>query len=75
MTHLPSTPSQELAELDAKLDRLIELYQAVNRENRELNRQLYDLKEEKSLLREKAERARTRVEALITRLKTLEQNS
>jgi len=75
MTRALSTQSQELAELEAKLDRLIESHRAVNLANKELNRQLFDLKEEKSLLLEKAELAKTRVEALIIRLKLLEQNS
>ncbi len=75
MTRALFTQSQDLTELDAKLDRLIESYQVVTLENRELRRHLSDLKEEKSLLLEKVELAKIRVEALITRLKILEQNS
>lgn len=75
MTSTPSSQSQSLLELDAKLDRLIHLYRSLSLENRELKRQLEDLKEEKALLLEKTGLAKTRVEALIARLKILEQNS
>lgn len=75
MTHALSSQSQELMALEAKLNLLIASYQAVSRENRELSHQLRELKAERAVLMEKAVLAKTRVEALITRLKLLERNS
>ncbi|ASF45422.1 TIGR02449 family protein [Methylovulum psychrotolerans] len=62
-----------LQELEEKLDRLIEQYQAVKNDNRLLRLREQELLEEKTQLLEKSALARSRVEAMITRLKALEQ--
>ena len=63
-----------LQELEEKLDRLIEQYQAVKKDNDLLRLRQQELLEEKSQLLEKSVEARVRVEAMITRLKALEQS-
>jgi cell division protein ZapB len=62
-----------LQELEEKLNRLIEQYQAVKNDNRLLRLREQELLEEKTQLLEKSALARSRVEAMITRLKALEQ--
>lgn len=62
-----------LQELEEKLDRLIEQFQAVKNDNRLLRLREQELLEEKAQLLEKSALARGRVEAMITRLKALEQ--
>lgn len=61
-----------LQELEEKLDLLIEQYQAVKKDNQLLRLRQQELLEEKSLLLEKTALARSRVEAMITRLNALE---
>lgn len=71
----PSYTDQPLAltELEEKLDRLIEQYQAVKNDNLLLRQRQQELLEEKAQLLEKTAQARSRVESMITRLKALEQ--
>lgn len=75
MTQANAPQSPALQELEAHLDRLIDRYRAAIHENSELKRQLEELTIEKTLLLEKTNLAKTRVESLIIRLKTMEQNS
>jgi cell division protein ZapB len=63
-----------LQELEEKLDRLIEQYQAVKKDNDLLRLRQQELQEEKAQLLEKSVEARGRVEAMINRLKVLEQS-
>lgn len=63
-----------LQELEEKLDRLIEQYQAVKKDNELLRLRQQELQEEKAQLLEKSVEARGRVEAMINRLKVLEQS-
>jgi cell division protein ZapB len=68
-------PSLELKELEDKLDLLISQYQSVKSENNTLKTKQEALIMEKAKLLEKTTLARTRVEAMITRLKEMEQGT
>lgn len=68
-------PSLELKDLEDKLDQLIAQYQSVKNENNSLKSKQALLVMEKATLLEKTTLARTRVEAMITRLKEMEQGS
>lgn len=70
-THL----SKELKDFEGKLDQLIEQYHCVKHENSSLKTKQETLAQEKSDLLEKTTLARTRVEAMITRLKAMERGS
>jgi len=70
-THL----SLELTDFEDKLDQLIDKYQYVKSENSSLKIKQETLVQEKAQLLEKTTLARTRVEALITRLKAMELGS
>ena len=64
--------ASQLAQLEAKLSQLIELCQRLDRENAGLKAREATWQQEKLRLVEKNELARTRVEAMITRLKSME---
>jgi len=70
-THLPL----ELKDFEDKLDQLIDKYQYVKSENSSLKIKQETLVQEKAQLLEKTTLARTRVEAMITRLKAMEHGS
>ncbi|MFU8789448.1 MAG: TIGR02449 family protein [Methylobacter sp.] len=70
-----SNQSLELKELEDKLDQLIEQYDHVKNENRSLKTKQDSLVREKAKLLEKTTLAKTRVEAMITRLKAMENGS
>ena len=65
----------ELRELENKLDKLIERFHAVQQENLLLKSQQDSLILEKAQLVEKTTLARTRIEAMIERLKEMEQGT
>jgi cell division protein ZapB len=65
----------ELKELEDKLDQFIAQYHAVINENSTLKNEHDALIQEKNQLLEKTTLARTRIEAMITRLKEMEQGS
>lgn len=67
--------SLELKDLEDKLDQLIEQYTAVKNENNSLKTKQDALVREKAKLLEKTTLARTRVEAMIIRLKAMEHGS
>jgi cell division protein ZapB len=67
--------SLELKDLEDKLDQLIEQYEAVKNENNSLKIRQDALVREKAKLLEKTTLARTRVEAMIIRLKAMEHGS
>lgn len=58
--------------LEDKLNRLIRLCERLDKENKSLREKESDWARERTRLIEKNELARTRVEAMITRLKNLE---
>ncbi len=66
-------PSAELASLEEKLDELMTRYEQLKTENSSLKIRQDILVKEKAKLLEKTTLARTRVEAMITRLKSMEQ--
>ncbi|WP_432743267.1 TIGR02449 family protein [Methylobacter sp. G7] len=67
--------SVELKGLENKLDQLIEQYDRVKNENSSLKTKQDSLVREKAKLLEKTTLARTRVEAMISRLKAMENGS
>ncbi|MFA5921587.1 MAG: TIGR02449 family protein [Methylococcaceae bacterium] len=69
--HLPL----ELKNFEDKLDQLIDRYHTVKNENSSLKIKQETLVQEKAQLLEKTNLARTRVEAMITRLKAMEHGS
>jgi len=70
-THLPP----ELKDFEDKLDQLIDKYHGIKNENSSLKIKQETLVQEKAQLLEKTTLAKTRVEAMITRLKTMEHGS
>lgn len=66
------TESLDLAALEARVDELIRTIDKLSNENRALKSQQATLSAERSLLIEKTEMARTRVESMIARLKAME---
>ncbi|MGR9014387.1 MAG: TIGR02449 family protein [Gammaproteobacteria bacterium] len=70
-----SNQSLELKSLEDKLEQLIERYVHVKNENSSLKTKQDSLVREKAKLLEKATLARTRVEAMISRLKAMENGS
>jgi len=69
------TTLADLREVSARIDRLVELCQRLSEENRSLRQSQEQLANERAALMAKNEQARTRVEAMIARLKSLEQNA
>ena len=70
-THLPL----EFKDFEDKLDQLIDTYHTMENENSSLKSKQETLVQEKAQLLEKTSLARTRVEAMITRLKAMEHGS
>lgn len=70
-----SYPAAELQSLETKLDVLIDQYKHIKVENVSLKIKQDTLVREKAKLLEKTTLARTQVEAMINRLKAMEQNS
>lgn len=68
-------PSSGLALLEDRIDALIELCEALAVENRALREKQESLTADRAKLIEKNELAKTRVEAMINRLKALEKTS
>lgn len=66
---------QELAALGQQLDRLLETVRRLTEENRSLRHSQEQLSGERAGLLARNEQARSRVEAMIQRLKSLESNS
>ena len=65
---------QEWAALENKISELIELCGVLSKENHALRAQQQNWTKERAKLIEKNELAKSRVESMITRLKTLEQD-
>jgi len=70
----PDPVQQELATLNQQLDRLLELVRRLQEENRSLRHSQEQLASERAGLMARNDQARTRVEAMIQRLKALESN-
>jgi cell division protein ZapB len=71
----PETPQTGLAVLAERLERLARLSERLDRENQALCEQLAELRLERDALFEKNEQSRARIEAMIVRLRSLEQTS
>ena len=67
-----SVTEQELRKLEVRLDELVRSIERLKEENRSLRNQQDSLVTERANLIEKNELARTRVEAMINRLKAME---
>lgn len=72
MTNEEQNQPIEIQALEAKLDSLIERYNSMKNENVSLKAKQEELVREKAKLIEKTSLARSRVEAMITRLKSME---
>lgn len=71
----PSDPVQiELEALGRQVDRLLDTVRRLNEENRSLRHSQEQLSGERASLLARNEQARSRVEAMIQRLKSLESN-
>ncbi|WP_343881896.1 TIGR02449 family protein [Rhodanobacter caeni] len=70
----PDAVQQELAALAQQLDRLLETVRRLTEENRSLRHSQEQLSGERAGLMARNELARSRVEAMIQRLKSLESN-
>ncbi len=76
MNPVPKIMSDDLLEsLEAKMDRLIQVCERLQHENEELRAKSQDWQRERVRLIEKNDLARSRVEAMIIRLKSLESES
>ncbi|MFT4606973.1 MAG: cell division protein ZapB [Urechidicola sp.] len=65
----------DLRQLEQRIDQLIDTVGSLKNENTNLRQQQEKLVAERSQLLDKTETARTRVEAMISRLRSLELNS
>jgi cell division protein ZapB len=70
--HNPKKPTEELESLEARLQELLGLCERLKGENKSLRNQQESLTTDRATLIEKNEIARTRVEAMISRLKAME---
>lgn len=70
-----SNLANEFAEISGRLDRLLELVHRLTEENRSLRASQEQLSVERANLLAKNEQARSRVEAMIVRLRSLESNA
>jgi cell division protein ZapB len=68
-------PDQELKALESRIDELVRACTHLKEENRMLAARQDSLVSERATLIEKTEMAKSRVEAMITRLKSLESGS
>lgn len=66
---------EDMRDLERKADQLIDLLTKIKAENKALRSKLDELTNEKSLLMQKNDQAKTRLESMISRLKTLEQTA
>ncbi len=71
----PSDLQQELDALNRQVDQLVETVRRLSEENRSLRHSQEQLATERAGLMARNEQARGRVEAMIQRLKALENNS
>jgi cell division protein ZapB len=69
-----SAHEQTLVTIGDRVDRLLELCRTLQEENRSLRHSQEQLATERAQLLARNEQARSRVEAMIMRLKSLEQN-
>ena len=75
LSEAPETPETGLAILAERVERLARLGEYLARENQALREQLAELQAERDALFDKNEQSRARIEAMIVRLRSLEQTS
>lgn len=68
-------PDQEIKNLEEKVERLIKLCEQLQIENQSLKAKQHELVRERARLIEKNAIAKSRVEAMLTRLKSMEFNT
>ncbi len=66
---------EDIKQLEKTVDHLVAFLDRIKAENHALKRKLEELTQEKSLLMQKNDQAKNRLESMITRLKTLEQTA
>jgi cell division protein ZapB len=71
----PNDALAQVQQMSARLDKLLELVRRLTDENRSLRQGQEQLTNERAQLLNKNELARSRVEAMINRLKSLENNA
>lgn len=69
---MPDSISEQIAALEQRVEALIELCRRLQRENDMLRESQASLNAERAALLEKNETARSRIEAMISRLKSME---
>jgi cell division protein ZapB len=69
---MTDTAALKIARLEAQINELLELCRRLDTDNRNLRAQFQHLSSERSSLLEHREQARIQVEAMITRLRSLE---
>jgi cell division protein ZapB len=74
-TKIPTAVDQELKRLERRIDELLETVQHLKEENRALRQRQDTLAAEKTSLLNRNEQVRTRVEAMIGRLKAMEHSA
>ena len=72
---MDTTATEHLGQLEQQVDELLVLTQVLSKENTALRAQQKSWSTERAKLIEKNELAKTRVEAMITRLKALESDA
>jgi cell division protein ZapB len=70
-----ATTMEDLKQLELTVNHLIEFLDKIKAENQALKSKLEELSQEKSLLMQKNDQAKNRLESMISRLKTLEQTA
>ncbi|MFT6625248.1 MAG: cell division protein ZapB [Cycloclasticus sp.] len=65
-------PEIALQDLEQRIDALVQVCQRLHEDNQHLKKQQTDLIQQRSLLMEKTEKAKSRVESMISRLKLME---
>ncbi len=66
---------EDIKQLEKTVDHLVAFLDRIKAENHALKSKLEELTQEKSLLMQKNDQAKNRLESMITRLKTLEQTA
>jgi cell division protein ZapB len=75
MPEISASMLTDLQEIGGRLDRLLEVVHRLSEENRSLRTSQEQLTTERANLLAKNEQARSRVEAMIVRLRSLENNA
>lgn len=70
----PSLINQELGQLEEKVDALLDIIDRLTKENQSLRAQQGTNAQERAGMLERHDEVRNRVEAIVTRLKSLETN-